>query len=372
MNPKSTIFVGLDVDSKNFHATLINRADGEIVSFRVPAKIADLVKKLRPFQKKGHELRICYEAGFHGFSIQRDLVRAGFHCDVIAPSNIPRSPGQRVKTDRIDAQKLAELYMNSLLTVVHVPDEVVESDRDLIRARGFLQKQVRSNKQYIVMYCRKLGLNYKEFTGSKQYFTGEHLKWLRDRVATLENSSQRSSLILLLKQYQQTIDLVADYDAELEKLAADDRYRKKVAALGCFRGISRVFALQLITEIGDVHRFRHPRQLTSYAGLDIIEYSSGGRERRYSITKTGNSQIRTAAVEACQSLNKTPRATKHLIARRKELGSTPAQIAVADRCMRRLYKKSTRLIMRSKHTNKVKVACAREMLGFVWEALKSA
>jgi len=163
MSPKSTIFVGLDVDSKFFHATLVSREEGEIASFRVPAEVAALVKKLKTYQKSGREIHACYEAGFHGFSIQRDLTRAGFHCDVIAPSNIPRHPGQRVKTDRIDAKKIAEFYMNGLLTVVAVPEEIVESDRDLIRTRAFLQKQNTKTKQAI--HCRVLPETRSELQG---------------------------------------------------------------------------------------------------------------------------------------------------------------------------------------------------------------
>lgn len=366
------IFVGLDVDSKNYHACLISQDDGETNSFKIKADIPTLIKKLKPHMRNGNQVKVCYEASFVGFSLCRVLKNNGIHCDVIAPSAIPRKTGDKVKTDRIDAEKLALYYMQGMLTPVYVPEEEVESDRDLIRSRAFLQSQIVELKYHIAHFCRRIGLNYKECTYSKSYWTGDHMKWIKMKVGALENKSYQASLTLLLKQLSQMQDMISDFDQELEKLTRKERYTKQVAALGAFRGIGKVFALQLITEIGDVKRFNHPRQLTSYAGMDIIEYSSGGRHNRYSITKTGNAFIRTAAVEACQRVNITPKETKHLKHRRQDLGSTKEQIEIADRCMRRLYKRSLRLIHRGKHINKVKVACARELLGFVWEALRAA
>lgn len=368
---KNVLFVGLDVDTKNFHASIVDQKTGELFAFKIQSDIPTLIKKLKAYTK-GAEVRVCYEASYIGFSLQRTLKNNGIHCDVIAPSAIPRKTGERVKTDRIDAEKLATYYMQGMLTPVYVPEEEVEADRDLIRSRTFLKHQIVDLKYHIAHFCRRIGLNYKECTYSKQYWTGEHMKWVKMKAGALEIESQRATLTLLLKQLSQLEDMVADFDNELEKLAQKERYKKQVAALGAFRGIAKTFALQFITEIGDVNRFKHPRQLTSYAGMDIIEYSSGGRHNRYSITKTGNAFIRTAAVEACQRVDKTPKETKHLKKRREELGSTKEHIEIADRCMRRLYKRSIRLTSRGKHTNKVKVACARELLGFVWEALRAA
>ena len=367
---KNVIFVGLDVDSKNYHACLIDQKSGEMFGFKCIADLPPLLKHLRKFKKKDTEIKLCYEAGFNGFSLCRDLNANGIYCEVIAPSSIPKSPDRMVKTDRLDAERLAEFYMKGLLTVVYVPDENTEADRYLLRSRRFLVQQQTSLKYFITAYCRRIRLNYKEFTGSKKYWTGEHLKWITDKIGALENESDKASLILLMKQYRQNFELIADFDAKLDDLARTDRYKEQVAALSSFRGLSTNFSLVLITEIGDIKRFPHPNKLTSYAGMDIIEYASGGRGRKYGITKTGNSFIRTAAVEACQRVDKTPRATKHLIARRRDLESKPIHIDVADRCMRRLYKKSTRMIQQGKHINKVKVACAREFLGFVWEALQ--
>ena len=160
---------------------------------------------------------------------------------------------------------------------------------------------------------------------------------------------------------------MAEYGQQIEVLANTPRYRQAVQSLTCYKGIKNIFALTMITEIGDVKRFPHPRQLVSWIGMDIREYSSGGKHNRFGITKHGNRYIRTAFVEANQRGYRTARIGKDLKARRKD---TAAEfINIADRCLRRLSKKGNRLLLAGKHPNKVKVACAREMVGFVWESL---
>ncbi|MCB1984680.1 MAG: IS110 family transposase [Nitrosomonas sp.] len=138
----------------------------------------------------------------------------------------------------------------------------------------------------------------------------------------------------------------------------------------CYKGIKNLFALTMITEIGNVKRFSHPRQLVSWIGMDIREYSSGGKHNRFGMTKHGNRYLRTAFIEANQRGYRTARISKDLKARRKN--TDPGIINIADRCLRRLNKKGNRLLLAGKHPNKVKVACAREMVGFVWESLHKA
>ena len=128
-----------------------------------------------------------------------------------------------------------------------------------------------------------------------------------------------------------------------------------------------LLALTMITEIGDVKRFAHPRQLGAWVGMDIREYSSGGKHHRFGITKQGNRYLRTAFIEANQRAYRTTKLSREIKARRAN--ANPEYIAIADRCLRRLSKKGNRLLEAGKHPNKVKVACAREMIGFVWESL---
>ena len=163
--------------------------------------------------------------------------------------------------------------------------------------------------------------------------------------------------------------MLAEYGQHIEELANSPRYQEAVQSLTCYKGIKNLFALTMITEIGDIQRFAHPRQLMSWIGLDVREYSSGGKHHRMGITKQGNRYLRTALIEANQRGYRSTRMGNKLKARRQD--TAPELIRIADRCMRRLNKKGNRLLLAGKHPNKVKVACAREMVGFVWESLNA-
>lgn len=367
---KGILFVGLEVDDKSFHVHLLS-SQGEEFNFCCKPHVSQLVTKLEPFKEQGYELRICYEATYVGFSIQRKLRAADYFCDVIAPSLVPREPGRKVKTDRIDARKLARYYRQGMLTIVHVPTEEQESVRDLLRSRNFISKKVGNVKSHILSICRRYSLNFREAVDKKgaRHWTQPHYSWLESAISKLSLGALKLNLSTLLMVVRQLEDQIASYDSEILKFAATPPYEKSVKALSCFRGISTHTAMVLSTEIGDVSRFNHPKQLTSYSGMDIVEKSSGASEKKYSITHLGNRHIRTAVVEASQSATKPVRISVDL--KRRRQGADPRSIEVADRCMLRLNKKGMRLIFAGKQKNKVTVACAREMLGFVWETLRA-
>ena len=317
-------------------------------------------------------LKICYEATYIGFSLQRKLKAAGLECEVIAPSLIPREPGRQVKTDRIDARKLARYYMQGMLTSIQVPDEEEETVRDLLRSREFVSKKLSSIKVHILSVCRRYSLNFREEVGKPgaHYWTQPHFQWLESKISKIQYPSLKmnlSTLLMIVRQLESQIDT---YDEMITELSNRDRYKKPVKALCCFRGISTRTAMVLINEIGDISRFNHPKRLTSFSGMDIIEKSSGGTEKKFNITHMGNKYIRTAVVEACQTALKPPRISSDLKRRRE--GAEPSSVEIADRCMQRLNKKGTRLLFAGKQKNKVTVACGREMLGFIWETLRAS
>ena len=176
------------------------------------------------------------------------------------------------------------------------------------------------------------------------------------------------NLTSLSGQYDSFDNRIKEYNDEIEKISDQADYKKKKDALCCFRGIDTLSAMGLILEIGDVRRFENPRKLCSYAGFDVREYSSGGKEKKFGITKMGNQRIRTIAVEACQKAS-----CYYAISRRLKVarnGQPEKIIEIADKCMRRLRKRYFNLQNAHKHTNKIKVACAREFLCFIWAALK--
>lgn len=362
------IYIGLDVDDQNFHGTAFNPFDGEIVEFKCRPNIKGLLNQLLKLKKKfqGHNFKICYEATYIGFTLQRDLEAKGHTCEVIAPNSIPRVKGNQVKTDRIDACKLAQFYASGLLTIVTPPDVEVEKDRDLMRSRQFILLQLSEVRTHIQSLLRRNNLHYKSETGNTSHWTKHHLCWL-DRKCDEATGSFQTNLKLLVQQMKWLFHTRNEYDKAIDELAATERYKKQVDALVCYKGIKNIFAMVMITEIGNIKRFKHPRQLVSWMGMDIREYSSGGSKNRFGITKHGNRYLRTAFIESNQRIFRAKSIGKDLKQRRK--GIDPELIQIADRCMSRLTKKGSRLLIAGKHTNKVKVACAREMVGFVWESM---
>jgi transposase len=368
---EGVIYVGLDVDDKYFHGySICSESLGE-TAFKCKPTVEALIKALSKIKASKKNMKICYESGHLGFSLQRTLSKKGYHCDVVATSLIPVVQGNQVKTDRIDSKKLAKYYQQDCLTLVHVPNESEEMIRNLIRSRSFLKDQLKRIKLHLLFLCRGKGLHYREGEGAgKSYWTGQHLTWLeRQKNAHKKDIAFCFNISQLLNQLEQMNLTLSGYESEIQKIAESESYSSRVKALTCYRGIDILSAMTLITEIGDIRRFKHPAKLCSYAGLDIREYSSGGKERKMGITKLGNRRIRTTVIESSQQSWRAPYLSKRV---KKSRGGVESNLVkIADRCMQRLYKKSTRLLMREKAKNKVTVACAREQLCFVWESLQA-
>lgn len=364
------LFVGLDVDDKAFHATIIAKNTGETWYFKCKPSSSVLIDKLLNIHGCVKDFRICYESSYLGFSLCRKLRDQGFHCDVIASSLIPELAGKKVKTDRCDSQKLANLYLKDLLTVVHVPDQEDEAERDLVRSRSLIKDQIVATKNRIQAILRKTDFNYREETGKQMLWSIEYRRWLNKKINGLKPSALKQNLILMFSSLTSLEDSLKTYNNEIQQLAESEKYSVKVGALISYRGINVLTAMKIITEIGDIKRFSHPKKLVSYLGFDIREFSSGGKERKYGITKMGNTVVRSAIVEANQKSSYRPVVSCAIKTRRK--GVPIEFINIADKCMSRLYRKSTQLLKREKHKNKVKVACAREMVGFIWHSLHLA
>ena len=223
---------------------------------------------------------MCYEASYVGYCLQRDLIANGVHCDIVSPSSIPSPRGKAIKTDRIDAGYLAQFYANELLTIVQPPDEEQEQDRDLLRSRQKVMQQRNQLRKHMQSVLRRSGLRYKAETGNKSHWTKHHYCWL-DRTIDGLSGSLKVNLELLLRQLKALNEVLTEYGQQIDGLANSPRYRSAVQSLTCYKGIKNVFALTMITEIGDIKRFSHPRKLVSWIGMDIREYSSGGKCNHY-------------------------------------------------------------------------------------------
>lgn len=303
----------------------------------------------------------------------RELQEKGIKCEVIAPSSIPKKSGDKIKTDRLDSLKLADYYAKGDLTVVHVPEKDDEMARDLIRSRSLLMGQLKRTRTHFISLCKRMGYDYRKDSGKPKasYWTQTHHKWIRAIIKQLpKDSPLKINLSGLLSFCEQTEQSISYYNDEINLIAKEAKYEKKVKALSCYRGLDTLSALSIVTELGDVGRFPQPGNLTSYGGLSISEYSTGGNHIRFGITKQGNRVLRTVVTEACQYASKPPNISRKLKERRQ--GATEESIKIADRCMHRLNKKFKTMYMKGKHRNKIKTACAREMLCFIWETLTKA
>ena len=368
---QNIIHIGLDVDDIQYHGAAFNKETGEVIEFKSRPTLKGLLQQLDRMERhfKGHKIKLCYEASYIGYCLQRDLISSGIHCDIVSPSSIPSPRGKAIKTDRIDAGYLAQFYANELLTIVQPPDEEQEQDRDLLRSRQKVIQQRNQLRKHLQSVLRRSGLHYKAETGNKSHWTKHHYCWLERTIDGL-TGSLKVNLELLLRQLKALNEALTEYSQQIDVLANSPRYQCAVQSLTCYKGIKNVFALTIITEIGDIKRFSHPRKLVSWIGMDIREYSSGGKHNRFGITKHGNRYVRTAFVEANQRGYRTAKIGQDLKSGRKHIA--PELVNIADRCLRRLNKKGNRLLLAGKHPNKVKVACAREMVGFVWESLNMA
>ena len=298
-----------------------------------------------------------------GYGLQRELGTLGVDCEVIAPALIPVKPGDRIKTDRRDARKLAELLRQGMLTPVHPPTAAQEAVRDLCRAREAVKHDQTRVRHRLSKLLLRRGVRW---TPGREHWTQAHHAWLRGlRFAHAADQAILDDHLLALDQLEGRLRAL---DAKLEAQAQEPAYAQPVAHLRCFRGIDTRSALAIVAELHDWRRFPSPRPLMAYLGVVPGERSSGERERRGGITKTGNRRVRRLLVEAAWHYRHRP-AVSRALARRRE-GQPASVIALADRAQQRLHRRYQRMLARGKPHNKVVVAVARELVAFLWAALQ--
>ena len=357
----SPLFVGMDVHKRTIAFCAFNRDTGVIVDERQLVHDVPRVRKyLAKLQREHGELACCYEASSCGYGLQRVLAAHGIPCEVIAPTSIPRRAGDRVKTDRRDAQNLACLYAGGLLTPVTVPDEDQEAVRSLLRCRADFVQTAAQTKHRILSFVQTRGFRYSGATNWTKAFRA----WVN--ALSLTGADQ-----LTLQAYLHNLEYqemgIRNLEDQLAEAARQEPLRPAVQVLMAFRGIGLITALTVVCELGDIRRFSHPRQLMAYLGLVPSEYSSGNRTRRGAITKTGNTQVRTALVSAAWKYTAPPRCSKVLLERQQRVSAEV--VTLSWKAQTRLYQKFAKL-SRTKLRPVAAVAVARELAGFLWAALQ--
>ena len=356
-------YIGLDVHKETIAVAVAQagreapESRGEIAN--KPKTVAKLVERLnREFG--GEVLLFCYEAGPCGYGLYRQLLALGHDCQVVAPSLIPKKPGERIKTDRRDARKLAQALRSGDLTAVWVPDEEQEAMRDLTRARDDLKAQERKARQQLNAYVLRHG---HAWPSNKTRWTQTHYNWLE----SLKFAHDWQQVVL-----QEYIDAakagsqrVADITAQMERVLPQWSLSPVVDSLVALRGIDKLAAMVLLAELGDISRFDSPRQLMAFLGLVPSEHTSGGRRRQGAITKTGNSHARRMLVESAWSYRFPARQTAHL--KRKAASASDEAKVIAWRAQKRLCGRYRTLLQAGKNTKQTTVAIARELAGFIWD-----
>ena len=358
---KALLFLGLDVHAQNIAIALAEGGGGEARTYgTIPNDLHALEKVLAKLRKAhpGAELRVCYEAGPTGFVLARRLAQLKIPCTVVAPSLIPSRSGDRVKTDRRDALKLARLHRAGELPAVHVPDASDEAMRDLCRARTDAVQDLRRGRAQLTAFLLRNGYRY---TG-KSAWTEAHRRYLRELV--LPHPAQRVVLEDAIAAIAAAGERIGRLEDQMHTLLESWPMKPVVEAVMGMRGFARVGAMVLVSELGGAWRFDHPRQLMAYLGLVPTENTSDERRRQGGITKTGNSHARWLLIEAAQHYRLSPKVSKELSARQQ--GLSPEVKACSWKAQTRLHKRMLQLLARGKQRNKVTVAIARELTGFVW------
>lgn len=358
---KNVRFVGLDVHAETI-AVAVAEADGEVRSLGVIPNRAEAVGRLIRKLGKPEQLRVCYEAGPTGYVLYWQLSELGVKCEVVAPTLVPVKAGDRVKTDRRDAAKLARSYRAGDLTAVWVPDAAHEALRDLVRARWAGKRDQLRARHRLSKFLLRHGRRAPEGTTA---WTDKYLQWVKSAVSFAHQAQE-----LTLSDYLHEVEHAAARIARLERsidTAIETlplKMRAVVEALQSLRGIAQISAVSIVAELGELSRFEHPRQLMGYAGVVSREHSSGERIRRGAISKTGNAHLRRIAVEAAWAYRHRPAVGKTLAARQRR--STAAVTELAWKAQLRLHQRYARLMARGKNKQQTITAVGRELLGFIW------
>ena len=361
---KNITFIGLDVHKRSI-AVAVRQAGFPVHEEQLPNERAAVARWARRWKRCSEgNLQVAYEAGACGYALQRQLEGLGVACQVVAPSLVPRKPGERIKTDRRDARKLAEYLQGGHLTPVHPPTPAQEAVRDVCRAREDAQQDRMRCRHRLSKFLLRRGQSY---TPGRKHWTGAHRSWL----AKLSFDEPAAQIVfddsrLAVAQLDARIDAL---DRQIEALAQQNPYRKAVGALRCFRGIDTRTAFGLVTELHSIEHFDRPGRLMAFVGLVPSEASSGERQRRGAITKAGNGHARKLLIEAAWHARHQPAIP--LALRKRREGQPPEVVAMADIAQQRLHRRYWRLVQRGKPTTVAATAVARELTGFVWAALRA-
>jgi transposase len=358
---KSIRYVGLDVHADTIAVAMAEGNRGEVRSLGTirnrPDAVRRLVKKLEPIST----VRACYEAGPTGYALYWQLAEVGVKCEVVAPTLVPVKAGDRVKTDRRDAEKLARGYRAGDLTAVWVPDAAHEALRDVVRAREAAKKDQLRAKHRLSKFLLRHGRRPPD--GTKAWTT-KYWRWLG--TVQFEYAAQEATLLDYRTEVERAADRIERLEKAIDEAVQDAPAQMKavIEALQALRGVAKVTATTLVTEVGNFSRFSRAKQLMGYGGLVPSEHTSGKSKRQGAITKTGNAHVRRVLLEAAWTYRHRPKLCGKQKQRAK--GASEEIKAISWKAQQRLNRRYWRLISKGKEPGKAVTAVARELVGFIW------
>lgn len=360
LGQSTEVFVGIDVaKARNAIAVADGERGGEVRFLgEVDASELSMRKAVGRIASKAKRAHFCYEAGPTGYGLHRLITAMGHPCTVVAPSMIPRKPGDRVKTNRRDAIGLARLLRAGELTAVWVPDAGHEAMRDLVRARAAAVETLRVHRQHVSAFMLKHG---RVFPRPKAW-SMRYLRWLQEQ--RFDHPAHQIALQEMVEAVRVAKERVKRLETSIEEFLPSWSLEPLVAALQALRGVDLIVAVTFATEIGDLRRFDSPRQLMGYLGLVPGERSTGDSVRRGGITKAGNGRVRHMLVESAWTYRHPPRVGKAKLYKLER--TTPRVRELAWKAQTRLTARYRALSARGKRTTVVCAAVARELAGFMW------
>jgi transposase len=361
---KEVYYVGLDVHKDTIQmAVLGSKGKEPVMAKGMPNNAMKIVKELGQYYEKG-KVQVAYEAGCMGYTLHRTLMEFGYDSRVIPPNKVFHHGDDKVKTDKRDALDIAWMLRRDEGESIAIPTKEDEAVRDLIRCRGDLQENLKSMKQRLLKFLLRKDFNYE----SNIYWTGKYYKWLS--ALKFEQNMEQLTLEEYLDEIHRLEDKLGRLGKVIEETAERPEYAEKVRKLRAFRGIDYLTALSLVVEIGDFKRFPSAEAFMSYLGLVPTERSSGKKRKQGGITKTGNGHLRRLLTESSWHYTRPNQVSKRLSKRRE--GTDEGTIRYADKAMKRLHEKYTRMVFKGKTKQTSVTAVARELAGFIWGVMNNA
>ena len=364
MSQSSPLFIGMDVHKDTIAVAYVAHDHGAAVTSlgSIGTRQGDIDHLVRKRQPEATHLIFVYEAGPCGSWLSRHLTKKGYDCWVVAPSLIPKKPGDRVTTDRRDALQLARLARSGDLTAVYVPKVEDEAIRDLTRARADAISALKDATFRLKAFLLRQDSRY---TGRANWGPA-HLRWLSEVVCP--TSAQHIVFQEYVRAINEHSERLQRLEHELHEHVKAWRLSPVVEALQALRGVPCTVAVTLVADMGDLTRFESPRELMKFLGLIPSDYSSGEPRRQGSIPKAGNTHARRVLVEGAWASRYPAKVSRHLQLR---LEKQPKAIQdISWKAQGRLCKRYRRLVSRGKHAHVVTVAIARELTGFMWAIAK--